>query len=100
MILLCMIIMRTTLSCTLGPIVWSYMAEIVRPHIISYAVVVNYGGATLVMFLFPIIKEKLKNPGWIFIFNGLMCLLSIGINYVTLIETKDKNEVIIRNDFN
>jgi MFS family permease len=90
-ILIAVVLLRGVFSFTLGPIVWLYMAEIVKPNIIPYGTIVNWFGATLVMLLFPILKEHLGGPGWIFIFNACFCLLSIIINAFTLVETKDKH---------
>ena len=77
--------MRGTFSFTLGPIVWLYMAEIIKPNIMPYGSMINWLGATLVMFTFPIFQEYLGNPGWIFIFNGLYCGLSAILNHFILV---------------
>jgi len=37
------------------------------------------------MFLFPILNEILGGPGWIFIANSILCLISIIINSFTLV---------------
>jgi hypothetical protein len=98
-IVVTVVLFRGVFSFTLGPIVWLYMAEIVRPNIIPYGTMINWGGATLVMFLFPIMNKILGGPGWIFLFNAFLCAISIIINTFTLVESKDKNELTIRHDF-
>lgn len=69
------------------------MSEIVKPNIILYGTLINEIGSSMVIFLFPILCRKLGGPGWIFIFNGLLCVISIIINYFTLVESKDKREL-------
>lgn len=85
LIMVCVILIRGTFSCTLGPIVWLYMAEIIKPNIIPYGTFINWFAATLVMLSYPIIKDYLGNPGGIFIFNAIMCGSSTIINYFTLV---------------
>jgi hypothetical protein len=91
MIAIAVIVMRGTFSSTLGPIPLLYMAEIVKPNIFSYGTFINWTIATLVMFLYPILTEKLGGPGWIFIANGIICIITMIINFLTLVETKNKN---------
>jgi hypothetical protein len=66
---------------------------------VPYGTLINWLGATLVMFLFPILNEMLGGPGWIFISNSILCLISIIINSFTLVESKDRNELTIRHHF-
>ncbi len=93
------VFIRGVFSCTMGPIAWLYMAEVVKPNIIPYGTMLNWGGATLVFFLFPIMSKFLGGPGLIFLFNAFGCILSIGINAFTLVESKDKHELTIRHEF-
>lgn len=55
-IIVAVLALRGAFSCTLGPLAWLYMAEIVKPNIIPYGTFINWAGATLVMFLFPIMS--------------------------------------------
>jgi hypothetical protein len=52
----------------------------------------NWGGAALIMILYPILLEKLpeKNPGYIFMFFGLFVTLSLPVTKKLMLETKDK----------
>lgn len=86
-----MVIVRGTFSSTLGPIPWLYMAETVKPDIIPYGTFINWMIATLVMFSYPILTEIMGGPGWIFIFNGFLCIITTLVNALTLVETKNRN---------
>jgi hypothetical protein len=44
---------------SLGTIVWLYLAEVAEPSIISYATLVTWCAAAVVMVLFPIINSNL-----------------------------------------
>lgn len=91
MIIISVVLLRGAFSCTLGAIYWVYISEIVKPNIIPYSSLVNQIGISLVIFLFPIISQKIGGPGWIFVFNGFLCAISIIVNHLTLVESKDKN---------
>ena len=91
MIGIAVVILRATFSSTLGPIPWLYMAEIVNPNIIPFGTLINWTIATLVMFFYPILTEKLGGPGWIFIVNGILCIITMVVNLFTLVETRNKN---------
>jgi SP family arabinose:H+ symporter-like MFS transporter len=79
---------------TLGPVVWVYLPEIVQSSIIPYATATNWGSASLITLLFPVIKDHLpkKNPAWLFIFFALWCGLSFIFNKKYLVETRNKTE--------
>lgn len=79
---------------TLGPVVWVYLPEIVQPNVLPYATLVNWLSAAAVMFLFPVIKEKLpdKNPALLFLFFAIWSTLSYFFNKKFVIETKNKGE--------
>ncbi len=67
---------------TLGPLVWMYVPQVAQPNIVTLATAMNWFGATLVMFLFPILKGKLlnNNPAILFYFFSFWCFLSLFIN--------------------
>lgn len=44
---------------SLGPIIWLYMPEIVKPAFLPYSTMVNWATSALVILLFPIIKARL-----------------------------------------
>lgn len=44
---------------SLGPIVWMYIPEVVKPDFLPYSTMVNWGGSALTILLFPIIKANL-----------------------------------------
>lgn len=54
-ILLGLVIFMANFGLSLGPVVWLYIPEIVQPNIVPFSTGVNWGGAALVMLLFPII---------------------------------------------
>ena len=77
---------------SLGPVVWLYIPEVVQPNIVPFSTGINWGGAALVMLLFPIIKKSLpnENPSYLFFFFSIWCVLSFLINAKFTIETKGK----------
>jgi len=56
LILFGLVVFMANFGLSLGPVVWLYIPEIVQPSIVPYSTLVNWGGASLVMLLFPIIK--------------------------------------------
>jgi hypothetical protein len=69
-------------GCTLGPLAWFYISEILQPALIPFSTTANWIGALSVIFLFPIVKDLGLggNPGWIFMFFSTWCLFSSVIN--------------------
>lgn len=86
---------------TLGPVVWVYVSEIVQPNILPYANLICWASAAFIMLLFPIIKETLpdKNPALIFLFFAIWSTLSFFFNKKFLIETQNKGEKQIFEEF-
>ena len=41
---------------TLGPVVWVYLPEIVQSSVLPYATATNWGTASVIMLMFPVIK--------------------------------------------
>jgi len=93
-ILLGLVLFMANFGLSLGPVVWLYIPEVVQPNIVPFSTGINWGGAALVMLLFPIIKEILpnKNPGYLFLFFSVWCVISFLINAKYTIETKGKTE--------
>ncbi len=79
---------------TLGPVVWVYLPEIVQSSVLPYATATNWGTASVITLMFPVIKDQLpkKNPAWLFMFFALWCGLSFVFNKKFLIETRNKTE--------
>lgn len=93
-ILLGLVLFMANFGLSLGPVVWLYIPEVVQPNIVPFSTGINWGGAALVMLLFPIIKEILpnQNPGYLFLFFSVWCVISFLINAKYTIETKGKTE--------
>lgn len=93
-ILLGLVLFMANFGLSLGPVVWLYIPEVVQPNIVPFSTGINWGGAALVMLLFPIIKEVLpnQNPGYLFLFFSVWCVISFLINAKYTIETKGKTE--------
>jgi hypothetical protein len=81
-------------GCTIGTIIWLYIAEIAEPSVISIATTITWIFAAVVMVLFPIIKKLLpdQNPDYLFLFFLLYTTFSLIVNQIALIETKGKTE--------
>lgn len=67
------------------------------PYIVSF----NWISYGLIAYLFPIVTESVLggNPGNIFIFFGLICVLSAVLFWKFMIETKDKTEKDITSEY-
>lgn len=86
---------------SLGPVVWLYIPEIVQPKIVPYSTASNWISASLVIILFPIMTENVLggNPALLFVFFTAWCFGSFIFNYFFVIETKDKSEKAIREEY-
>lgn len=86
---------------SLGPVVWLYIPEIVQPRVVPYSTASNWISASLVVIFFPIMTEDVLdgNPGVLFIFFTAWCICSFVFNYFFVLETKDKNEKTIREEY-
>lgn len=83
---------------TLGPVVFLYIPEIVDPVVISYASMVNWLACGATLILFPIIGEYLR-IGFLFLFLSVWCLVSLVINHKCIVETRNKAEREIRQEY-
>jgi hypothetical protein len=61
LILFGLVVFMANFGISLGPIVWLYIPEIVQPNIIPFSTGANWGAASLIMLLFPIITKALPN---------------------------------------
>ena len=59
LILMALLYYMANFNFSLGPIVWMYIPEIVKPSFIPYSTMVNWGGSALCILLFPMIKARL-----------------------------------------
>lgn len=89
-----LVLFMANFGLTLGPVVWVYLPEIVQPSILPFATATNWGTASLIMLLFPVIKERLpnKNPALLFVFFAIWCGGAFFFNKKFLIETRNKTE--------
>jgi MFS family permease len=101
LILLGLFLFMAVFGLSLGPVVWLYIPEIVQPKIVPYSTASNWISASLVIILFPIATDDLLNgnPGVLFIFFTAWCLGSFVFNYFYVLETKDKTEKAIREEY-
>jgi len=56
MIIIGLALFMANFGLTLGPVVWVYLPEIIQSSILPYAIATNWGTASLIMLLFPMIK--------------------------------------------
>lgn len=77
-IIISVILFRGTFSCTLSPIYWIYMSEIVKPNIIPYGTLINEIGSSMVIFVFPILCRKIR---WFWMDFYLQLFIMCNINY-------------------
>ena len=86
---------------SLGPVVWLYIEDIVQPSFVPYASSVNWGLDSLIVILFPLlINQVLRGePQLLFLFFTLWCFLSFLFNMKFVVETKDKTEKEIQEEY-
>jgi hypothetical protein len=86
---------------TLGPLTWIYISETVEPKYVPFATALNWAGASLVIVMFPIIKENFLhgNPFIAFVFFASCCFFTLVISRIFLLETKDKTQRQIREEY-
>jgi MFS transporter, SP family, sugar:H+ symporter len=86
---------------SLGPVIFLYIPEVISPRQVSYTITVMWIAATIAVTLFPILTNDVLNgnPGVLFFFSAGVCFLSIFPIYFWLVETKDKTEKQIIDDY-
>lgn len=67
--------------------------------LIPIATFTNWVAASIITILFPILKESLGTPSYLFFFYALFCCVQFVIVYKYLIETKDKSEPQIYREY-
>ena len=102
LILGCLCVFLFSFNVSLGPLTWLYVSEIVQPGLIPFTTMTNWIFSTLIIGSFPIIRSHSENkdvPG-LFIFYAACTFVIFGIFCALMVETKDKTELQIREDFN
>ncbi len=101
MVLFGLVLFMANFGFTLGPVVWVYLSEIMQPKVFPYATTVNWISAALVMLVFPVIIDTLpnKNGGYVFLFFAIWTTFSYLFNRKFLIETQNKGEKQIFEEF-
>lgn len=83
---------EASFNLSLGPIVWLYIPEIVRPTFLPYSTMVNWGASALSILLFPIIRSHLpgENPAPLFLFFAVWSAVAYFFNKKYVIETRNR----------
>jgi hypothetical protein len=94
LIVTCLFLYLLIYGLTYAPVMWIWVSEALLPHTIGYAIMINWGGAAIVMIFFPILLEILpgRNPAYIFLFFGIFLTFSLLVTNKFMLETKDKFE--------
>jgi SP family arabinose:H+ symporter-like MFS transporter len=92
LVLLFAFLFRFIAGCTLGPITWIYIPEIVNPNLIAFSICMNWIAQGFLLTFFPIVEEYTGDMGYSFLICALFGLIGLLINYWLMIETKDKSE--------
>lgn len=79
---------------TLGPLTWICISETVEPKFVPFPTALNWTTSSLVIIMFPIIKDNVLhgNPYIAFIFFGGCCFMTFVISRMFMLETKDKTQ--------
>jgi MFS family permease len=99
MILIGLVIFMADFGLSLGPVVWLYIPEILEPDLIAFSTGANWGAATLITILFPILKKAFGTPAPLFLFYAAYCLLGFLFSQKYVIETKGKSEKEIYDEY-
>lgn len=99
MILIGLVIFMADFGLSLGPVVWLYIPEILEPDLIPFSTGANWGAATLITILFPILKSAFGTPAPLFLFYAAYCLLGFLFSQKYVIETKGKSEKEIYDEY-
>lgn len=64
---------------TFAPVMWIWVAEVLLPQEMGYAIMMNWGVAALVMIAFPVLLDRLPghNPAGIFLFFAIFVAASL-----------------------
>lgn len=94
MILIGLFIYMFVFGATLGSTIWLYTAEICEPSYIILATAVTWIFASVIIILFPILRNMVpnKSPVYLFLFFFIWTAISFVINQKVLLETKGKGE--------
>ena len=102
LILSCLCLFMFSFSVSFGPLTWFYVSEIVQTNLIPFTTMTNWVCSTLITVSFPIVRSHSENkdvPG-LFVFYATCTFIIFGICCRFMVETKDKTELQIRQDFN
>ena len=96
-----MVLFMAAFSFSLGPIIWLMIPELIDAKLISWVLVVHWVSSFTLLFLFPIVADDVLdgNPTLIFVFFALYLLVSVVVNNKVVIETKNKTEKMIREEY-
>ncbi len=74
-----------------GPIVWQYVPEIVEGNIVGLATLTNWTSVFVIVLIYPLMEARV-GAGKIFITLAGLLLLACALLWVLMVETKDKPE--------
>jgi SP family galactose:H+ symporter-like MFS transporter len=88
-----MIVFMISFGFSFGPVVFTYIPEIMEPKYIPSSTFANLTGMAFCILVFPLIEGILPNdnPSPMFLFFFIWCFISLIINSKYMIETKDKS---------
>lgn len=73
---------------TTGPLVWSYVPEIIPAKIVPFATFLNWTGCTIGIVLTPIVINAVGSPYPIFFMFGGISLILFVFNFLWIVETR------------
>ena len=100
-VLICLFSFVSSFILTQGTIVFVYVPEVIQPPMVTISTVVSWSSAILVTVSFPLIREKSENPSLpqAFLVYSLLAFVTFFICCKWMVETKDKTELEIREEF-
>lgn len=85
-----LVIYMANFGLSLGPVVWLYIPEILEPGLIPLSTGANWGVASLITILFPILKEAFGSCAYLFVFYAVYSAVGLLLSQKFVIETKGK----------
>ena len=91
LIMVGLVVFMANFGLSLGPIVWLYIPEVLEPKFIPFSTGANWATASLITFLFPVIKNAVGEAP-LFLFYAGYSLFGFFFDQKYVIETKGKTE--------
>ena len=101
LILICYFVHMFAFVTTIGALMWLIIPEIVHPFFVSRCILVYWTTSFILISVFPVLRNSCANrncPEVFLVFS--VSMIALFIVSIFIVETKDKSEIEIREEFN